>query len=121
MLNSVVCRTEHFFEPWFEETALAVGYYSIGENGNIQRNLHRKVWEWISITQALRERGKLASGMKGIGFAVGQEPLASIFAASGAEVLASDLGVGDKAAEWSRTGQHAASLDQLYKEGLVSR
>lgn len=120
MLNSVVCRTEHFYEPWFEETALSAGLFS-KENGVIQHNLHRKVWEWVSITQALRERGKLAAGMEGIGFAVGQEPLASIFAASGAAVLASDLGAGDTAEEWSKTGQHAASLEQLYKSDLISR
>jgi SAM-dependent methyltransferase len=59
--------------------------------------------------------------MRGIGFAVGQEPLTSIFASCGANVLASDIATGDVADEWSRTGQHASSLEALHKPGLVSR
>ena len=39
--------------------------------------LHRKMWEWLFIAEALRERGMLAAGRRGVGFGVGQEPLVS--------------------------------------------
>ncbi|MDE2007259.1 MAG: class I SAM-dependent methyltransferase, partial [Rhodospirillales bacterium] len=83
---------------------------------------HRKNWEWLAIAQALSERGMLERGRRGCGFAVGMEPLASLFAASGAEVLATDLGAADEAAKaWTTTGQHAATLEALYWPGFVSR
>lgn len=111
MLSSVVCRSEHFNEPWFLERAKVTGL----------RDKHRKVWEWHAITQALQERGKLAPGMKGLGFAVGTEPLASIFAGYGAEILASDIGDEAIAVGWSDSGQHAATIEALYKDAFISR
>jgi Methyltransferase domain len=52
---------------------------------------HRKLWEWLFIVQALHERGKLGPGRRGLGFGVGQDPLASIFASLGCEIVATDL------------------------------
>ena len=51
--------------------------------------LHRKLWERCAVAQALEERDMLRPGRKGIGFAVGQEPLPSIFAAHGVHLVAS--------------------------------
>lgn len=116
----MVCRTEHFFEPWFEKVARDIGYLHMPDDENT-RNLHRKVWEWVSIVQALKERGKLAPGRRGMGFAVGEEPLTSIFAGYGAEVVASDIGDEGIAAGWATTGQHAASLEALFKPKRVDR
>jgi SAM-dependent methyltransferase len=83
--------------------------------------LHRKLWEWAYISQALDERGMLAPGRRGLGFAVGAEPLPALFAARGCEVLATDLppesATGDRAA-WSRSGQYAASLEVLNARGV---
>lgn len=81
--------------------------------------LHRKLWEWCFIVQALFERGMLAPGKKGLGFAVGTEQLAALFASTGCEVLATDL---DRAsaqeAGWVDTNQHAAEFAQLNAKGL---
>ncbi len=52
--------------------------------------LHRKMWEWLFIAEALRERGMLAAGRRGLGFGVGQDPLVALFAAEGCDVVATD-------------------------------
>ena len=81
--------------------------------------MHRKIWEYCYIAQALFERGMLAPGRRGLGFAVGQEPLSALFASMGCEVLATDLAPTEAdAALWKSTGQHAASLDALNSRGI---
>ncbi len=92
MLASMVCRYEHFLTDWYGTWAsvLPLGRYGI-EPGPRPGRPHRKAWEWSAIAQALHERGMLEPGRKGCGFAVGVEPLTSLFAARGAEILATDL------------------------------
>ena len=53
--------------------------------------LHRKIWEFCFIAQALDERGMLARGRRGLGFAVGTEPLPAMFASRGCAIVATDL------------------------------
>jgi hypothetical protein len=81
--------------------------------------LHRKLWEWCFITQALYERGFLQAGTRGLGFAVGTEPLTSLFASMGCDVVATDL---DQAlaleAGWVDSDQHAEGIGQLNRKGL---
>jgi SAM-dependent methyltransferase len=81
--------------------------------------LHRKIWEWCYIAQGLQERGMLRPGRRGLGFAVGQEPLAALFAAHGCEITATDLDV-QRATEigWVDSGQHARDLAMLNDRGL---
>ena len=82
-------------------------------------HLHRKVWEFCFITQALLERDMLRPGRAGLGFAVGQEPLSACFASKGCTILATDLAHEEAAkGEWVKTGQHADSLDQLNLRGI---
>lgn len=80
---------------------------------------HRKIWEWVFIIQALYERGMLGPGRRGIGFGVGQDPLAALFASLGCEVVATDLEP-TKAAEagWVESEQHAATLADLNRDGI---
>jgi SAM-dependent methyltransferase len=52
--------------------------------------LHRKMWEWLFIAQALSERDLLRPGHRGLGFGVGQEPLVALFASYGCDVVATD-------------------------------
>jgi hypothetical protein len=77
----------------------------------------RKLWELCFISQALWERGMLQPGRKGLGFAVGNELLAALFASFGCEIVATDLH-DDKASIWIETDQHASSLDGLNQFGL---
>lgn len=76
--------------------------------------MHRKQWEFCYILQVLARYGMLAPGLRGLGFGVGEEPLASLFAARGVKVLATDLDPGEAAnLGWIETGQHAANKKAL--------
>jgi len=81
--------------------------------------LHRKLWEWCFITATLEEEGLLTQGSRGLGFAVGHEPLVAQFAACGATILATDLDV-ERATEagWVGSNEHAASLSKLNDRGI---
>lgn len=83
--------------------------------------VNRKFWEWCAIAQALDERCMLRTGKRGLGFAVGQEPLASFFAGRGCGILATDLEDEASDENWILTGQHAASKEQLFQPLLVQR
>jgi SAM-dependent methyltransferase len=80
---------------------------------------HRKTWEFCYIAQALFERGLLRPGARGLGFAVGREPLPALFASFGCEIVATDLDEASaRRAGWVDTGQHAATLAVLNERGL---
>jgi 2-polyprenyl-3-methyl-5-hydroxy-6-metoxy-1,4-benzoquinol methylase len=118
-LTSMVCQRAHFDEPWFTHWAERSGN-PVSQDPD--RKLHRKTWEWAVVAQALASRGMLVPGRRGCGFAVGREPMASLFASMGVDVLATDLGAdGDTAAAWSASNQHAAGLDALHRPDLVDR
>lgn len=77
----------------------------LGEDGLIQR----KSWEYAAISRALEAAGCLVPGRRGLGFAVGQEPLAAVYAARGCDIVATDLDAGEpRAAAWVATRQHAS-------------
>lgn len=124
MLTSVVCRREHWDQDWFAHWAeLFTAAAPIG-GAFVPAHIvfHRKIWEWAAISQALDERGMLAPGKRGGGFAVGREPLASPFAQRGVDILATDLSATDDSTQhWSAAGQHAASLDALRWPDLIDR
>jgi len=112
-LNCRACTRRDIDSPIFRYWAERLGLRPGG--------LHRKAWEWCFITQALYERNVLAAGSRGLGFAVGQEPLTSLFIGMGCEVLATDLDFEHANDEgWVEGNQHAAGLDQLNKYGLCS-
>jgi SAM-dependent methyltransferase len=108
LLKSCLCTQAQLesatFRYWAKEMGVESPY------------LHRKLWEHCYIAQALFERGMLRPGRRGLGFAVGQEPLAPLFARYGCEIVATDLDPEAALAgggNWVQTGQHAASLDAL--------
>jgi hypothetical protein len=123
MLTSMVCRRAHFDAPWFARWNAGFIADPPAEALRAPEGIrfHRKWWEWAAIAQALDERGMLCAGRRGCGFAVGREPLASQFAALGAEVLATDLGDGAASSGWSATSQHAAGLEALFWPNLIDR
>lgn len=83
----------------------------------------RKDWEWAFITEVLANHGMLQNGKRGIGFAVGKEPLPAYFASKGVDILASDLSAEDPGAkDWLATKQNAGSaIESLFYDGLCSR
>jgi SAM-dependent methyltransferase len=126
MLGTMLCKYEDFFTDWFRRSAEALKIEAPGFDAHrADRIFHRKNWEFVTIVQALDERGMLVPGKKGCGFAVGQEPLASLFAARGVLVLGTDLPdsadqVGTlSATEWASAGQHAAAVDGLYRSEFL--
>lgn len=110
MLKSSACTKKQLlskdFEIWSKEL-------------NEPIKLHRKLWEWFYISQALYERGMLQPGKKGLGFAVGKEPLISLFAKMGCDILATDMpegGIGQS--DWASTNQHSVGVEQLIREDI---
>jgi len=82
--------------------------------------VHRKMWEWLFICEALSERGMLQPDRRGLGFGVGREPLVAVFAAAGCQLVATDLQP-DRAREagWTDTGdEYSWGLDGLNDPGL---
>jgi SAM-dependent methyltransferase len=120
VLSSMVCRYEHFREDWYRHWAERLHLEPPGlELDSPDRNINRKAWEWCAILAALQERGMLHEGRSGLGFAVGKEPVPSILAAHGVEVLGTDLGADE--AGWSSTNEYAQSADHLYHPALVDK
>ena len=108
-LVSSICRpTDVFrFSKWAEII------YQCNNNPVL---MHRKTWEYIYISQALYERGMLNKGKRGLGFAVGREPLPSLFASYACDIMATDLdlSIQENQVDWNIENQHADCLDDLY-------
>jgi SAM-dependent methyltransferase len=83
--------------------------------------MHRKLWEWCAIAQSLQERSMLQAGRSGMGFAVGHEPLPSLFASLGVRVIATDFVSMEDGGAWGTTGQLATSLEEVHWPGLISK
>ena len=123
MLRSQLCSAESLRSPAL--TAWAQRLRSVWDAQGVDERevmLHRKMWEWLFIAEALRERGLLAAGRRGLGFGVGQEPLVACFAAEGCDLVATDQphelavrsGWTDSSVEW------AGGLENLPTYGLLS-
>ncbi len=111
MLRSGPCTQAQLISPQFQDWGKRLGERPM--------HLHRKVWEYCYITQALHERDLLRQGLRGLGFAVGREPLAAFFAGQGCEIVATDLAVEEAAkGGWVETSQHAESLEALNGRNL---
>lgn len=92
--------------------------YWIGKIGETPR-FQRKMWELWFVCQALHERGMLQPGRAGMAFGVGQEPLPSLFASLGCDILATDQGLaGAEQQGWAATHQHASDLAALHKSWI---
>lgn len=113
LLSSQLCTQEIL------ETAVFQGWAE--RLGETRGTLHRKIWEYCFIAQALSERGMLQTGRSGLGFAVGQEPLASFFCSLGISVHATDLFT-QLAQEqgWVSTNEHASGIGAINARGLCS-
>lgn len=107
---SMPCRQAHLYSSWYRHWADVLGYPPPDRPAHAMR----KWWEFAVIAQALDERGMLITGRKGLGFAVGREPLASLFASRGVQVLATDLAPNLVDNQWSDSGQHARTVDDIW-------
>lgn len=110
---SRLCAYEDFHDPDFIELS----------NKLTDGAIHRKVWEWVYIVRVLESYNCLRPGAKGLGFAVGTEPLPSYFASLGVKVLATDLNPEvEEAKSWIESNQHSGNtISALFKEQLCTR
>jgi len=108
-LVSRCCTQQDFFRDDFRKVENEL----LGRNSS---NYHRKTWEYTYITMILEQAGMLTPGKKGIGFAVGQEPLPCYFASKGCSILATDLGSeSEQAGDWMKSDQNAGGdLKKLF-------
>jgi 2-polyprenyl-3-methyl-5-hydroxy-6-metoxy-1,4-benzoquinol methylase len=118
--TSMLCNQSFFDMPFFQfwSARLVKVFHHLMKSTNqlTEKGLsehivyHRKLWEFVYIAQALFERNLLETGIRGIGFGVGEEPLAALFADFGCKILATDMNE-EKAKKlgWNITGQHASN------------
>ena len=110
---SQMCTAHQMHEPIFGELVARLG---------IGPTLHRKQWEFAYILRTLDFHGKLQPGSRGLGFGVGIEPMSSVFAAAGCDVVATDLPEDDaRATVWNETDQLGSDLERIYSPGLCDR
>ena len=117
-VNSVsrVCSETDFDSKRFDDIAGELGW-----NGSTYK--HRKLWEWVFIISVLRNHGMIKPGKRGLGFAVGVEPLPSFFASNGVDVLASDLNCqNDNAIMWASKNQNIlGNKDRLWYSNICTK
>lgn len=83
---------------------------------------HRKLWELAYVLQALHEHRLLASGMRGLGFGCGKEPIPSYLASRGVSIVVTDLPPDDSRAKgWAASNQLTHSLAQAYHPHLIDK
>ncbi|MFK5984190.1 MAG: glycosyltransferase [Pseudomonadota bacterium] len=109
-----ICTQETLDSPVYRKWENEFKLGTIDPISKITNKMHRKLWEWCFIAQALFEQKVLLKGKRGLGFAVGTEPLSSMFCHYGASIVATDLSI-DVAQEkgWVDTRQHAFDLSAL--------
>ncbi len=102
---ATVCRQESFKEPYFAYWAARLGE---------GLRYHRKLWEFVFISQVLWERGAVVAGARGLGFGVGLEPLAAFFASQDCEIMGTDMSPEvARQAGWMDTNEHAHGKEAL--------
>lgn len=113
MLTSQICRARDFSADWYDNWITRMKQ---------EKMMHRKQWEYVYIAQALFERRLLEEGKKGLGFAVGTEPLPALFASLGVKVLATDIDVEEGIKKgWTQGNQLCTGKDSLNQEGICDK
>jgi len=108
---SQLCTHSQMLAPEYREWLEALNLPSV---------MHRKFWEFAYILAIMRQAGVLAPGKRALGFGVGKEPVPSLLAKLGLDVVASDAppdviaGVG-----WETTNQHSSALQELHHPAVV--
>ncbi len=110
--KSELCKARDWHTEWYIRWCKEI---------NEPARFHRKQWEYVYIMQALWERGCIEKGKRGLVFAVGSEPLPSIFANYGCEIMATDIFPQEGVAKgWDSGDQLCFGIESLNKRGLCS-
>jgi len=111
--KSELCKAGDWHTDWFNRWCKEL---------NEPARFHRKQCEYVYIMQALWERGCIEKGKKGLVFAVGSEPLPSIFANYGCDILATDIFPEEGIAKgWQSGDQLCFGIESLNKRSLCSQ
>ena len=111
--KSELCKARDWQTEWYSRWCREL---------NEPARFHRKQWEYVYIMQALWERGCIEEGKRGLVFAVGSEPLPSIFANYGCDIMATDISPEEGLARgWDSGDQLCLGIESLNKRGLCSR
>lgn len=111
--RSELCKAQDIYAPWYRRWC---------DEMKEKPMLHRKQWEFIYILQSLWERNCLAPGKRGLVFAVGSEPLPSVMANYGCDILATDIFPEEGIAKgWDNDNQLCFGLESLYKCDICER
>lgn len=107
---SELCKAQDMQADWYKSWCKAL---------NEEPRYHRKQWEYVYILQALWERGCIQKGKKGLAFAVGKEPLPSVLANYGCQIMATDI-FPEKGKDkgWADGGQLCFGVESLNERGL---
>jgi SAM-dependent methyltransferase len=111
-LSSKLCTESDFATDWLRYWCheLRVSPY-----------YHRKIWELCYVAQALFADGQLQPGRRGVVFGCGEEPLPSLFAKSGAKILATDLPSEHPEAEiWRLSAQHLSAIERIRRADICA-
>jgi hypothetical protein len=103
-LSSSICKYEDINSKWFIRWLAELQGPDVNSEDFLKG--YRKLWEWTAILEILSERGVLEEGRRGVGFAVGREPLVSLIASYGCSILASDIPEEDQVKDWASTSQY---------------
>ncbi len=103
--KSELCKAKDIQSEWYKKWCTEL---------KEEPKFHRKQWEYTYIMQALWERECIKEGKKGLAFAVGTEPLPSIFAKYGCQILATDIHP-EKGTElgWTNANQLCFGIEDL--------
>ncbi len=102
---SEICKAKDYYTDWYKRWCSEISETP---------RFHRKQWEFAYIMQALWERGCIAEGMNGLVFAVGTEPLPSVFAKYGCSIMATDLHPAQgQALGWTHDNQLCFGVEAL--------
>ena len=94
-------------------------YYYWSERLGLANYPSRKQWEHVAIVQALWERGCLQPGKTGIGFGVGKEQEAALFASYGCKILATDQVLTSESKGWQDTDQLSTNKTELFYPEII--
>lgn len=112
IITSKLANREEGFTSWCQDI--------LAEMKDTPYRAHRKQWEFCFMSHTLDHFDKLQAGKKGIGFAVGAEPLATYFVKKGAQMTVSDMPVEyELASSWAETAEHAAALKTTFRPGII--
>jgi hypothetical protein len=86
--------------------------------GHSPKMLHRKAWEFAYISEVLSRSRMLVPGKRALGFGVGREPLVSLFARYGVDIVATDAPSEVNQGFWG-ANQHSTIVEHLHKPDIV--